>query len=431
MGWWACLHKWSPLKGVKNPAAAAATMARRSGTSLLCSLFNFPLACRSSPSYTFQCLLLARQGSSAAAEVSNVEDANATCGQAETELSSQLSDSPETEAKKSKYGATRKRHRGGKGRKKPWKVAAREGAGGATAGGAAAGGGSRLGPVVSVYGRGSSYAGKRGRWWNAEWAKVGNWSKVEFGLRNEGHEWDMEDCRMAWRRCVSAHLHPVTHNLQDTAACFSRTGRAFLKHLRNKTVELSEGQKMPPAAARDIGWAAGKHHWVDERFKQVLAEGLIEDGELRDPELPLPEVVPVIWGMANSGQYPEELFDMMVTKKAEILHSFNVQNCTNILWAMAVCGYHPGIDFLKWMSEFAAHLFAKSPNSPVPQAVSDLMWSLGRFGFEPEPVKVIHKVLGWAYDRLPIFEIGDISTTGEAHFVLCTGFLCWICKMIL
>lgn len=377
-------------------------MARQSSTTFLSSLLSSHQAGRSRQSYTFHSLLLARQDSSAAAEASSVEDANATCGLAETELSSQLSTPDKKKRDKYKPGWHRKRTRGGKGRKKVGKaVEVKEGE-------------MRLGPVVSVYGRGSRKEGNRTRWVDAQWLKVGTWSKVDHGLRAEGREWGMEECRMAWRRCVSAHLQPATHNLQESAACFSRDGRLFLKSLRNKTVALSKEQRMSPSHARDIGWAAGKHYWVDEGFRRVLVEGLIEAGELREPVLPLPELVPVIWGMANSGQYPEELFNMIVTKKAEILDSFNIQNCTNVLWAMAFCGYHPGIDFLQWISEFTAGLFVKSPNSPVPQAVSDLMWSLGRFGFEPEPVKVIHKVLGWAYDRLPAFELGEISATGEA-----------------
>ncbi|GMH43639.1 hypothetical protein BSKO_11561 [Bryopsis sp. KO-2023] len=239
----------------------------------------------------------------------------------------------------------------------------------------------------------------------------GTWLNLSRLHYENSHHWKTHEAHQAWRRSVNAHLEFSTHNLFPTAACFSHQGRHFLTSLKKTTLRLAEKEPLAPTVARDIGWAAGKQYWLDKELSGVVCDGLIKDGDIKSTEVPLQEIVPVIWGMANSGQYPEKLFDMIIGKKAEIMDKFNVQNCTNVLWAMAVCGYHPGNDFLSWMSEYTASLFEKAPNSAIPQAVSDFLWSLGRFSYEPEPLKVVHKVLAWAYDRLPAFEIGEITGT--------------------
>ena len=83
--------------------------------------------------------------------------------------------------------------------------------------------------------------------------------------------------------------------------------------------------------------------------------------------------IPVAWAIAHSGQYPVRLFDAFVQKIASFHEDLNLQHCTNILWAMAVCGYYPGQPFLQVIAQAAGQLVHGSEGSVIPQAIADLV----------------------------------------------------------
>lgn len=56
-----------------------------------------------------------------------------------------------------------------------------------------------------------------------------------------------------------------------------------------------------------------------------------------------------------------------------IFEELNLQHCTNILWAMAVCGYHPGESFMRIIADIAASMIETDRYRIIPQAISDLV----------------------------------------------------------
>lgn len=133
---------------------------------------------------------------------------------------------------------------------------------------------------------------------------------------------------------------------------------------------------------------------------------------MENGEIGLVECVPVAWAIANSGQYPTQIFAKLEQDLDYVNSSFNLQHCTNVLWAMGVCGHHPGDEFLLTIAHLASELLMERPETIIPQAIADLMWSLGRLNFIEGNGKLIHRSTEWAYSTLESFSPEELLTMG-------------------
>lgn len=143
-------------------------------------------------------------------------------------------------------------------------------------------------------------------------------------------------------------------------------------------------------------WKTGEGHWMVIREAMVhgsetcrrysslllpcsfILGCCIQTGVLNGiakKEIELYEAVPVAWAIANSGQYPVRLFEEIARQISSVHGHLNLQHCTNTLWAMAVCGHHPGHHFLCTLANLASDLIESDPTSVIPQAISDLVAS--------------------------------------------------------
>lgn len=99
-----------------------------------------------------------------------------------------------------------------------------------------------------------------------------NWRSVESLFLMHGIKWKLEELRLAWKRCVHAHLDDGSRQLQPSSPVRRKHGREFLGDLMKATMfQLEKNDwKMTGKQARDIGWAAGKQYFMDQRLVDAI-----------------------------------------------------------------------------------------------------------------------------------------------------------------
>ncbi|CAD7702483.1 unnamed protein product [Ostreobium quekettii] len=212
-----------------------------------------------------------------------------------------------------------------------------------------------------------------------------------------------DDVRTMWKRAVYTHLDDKGRVLKANAPDATVGGRAFLRGLARET--MARREEFDTAQLRDIGWASGRLWFSDAELMAMVKGGLV--AALAEGRIPVTETIPVIWALAQSGNYPQEVLDALVEMGGERIGELNAQNCTNLLWAMAFSGYHPGDAFLGLLCDTALARFDDSPKSVIAQTVSDMLWACGRLG-HPEPGKVAGRCVDWARPRMGSFTAGEL-----------------------
>lgn len=157
-----------------------------------------------------------------------------------------------------------------------------------------------------------------------------------------------------------------------------------------KVVVLMEGRGALERAVGEGGWLAGA--------LGTVARVTVEKRE----ELAAQAISNVLWAWATVGYHPgEQVMDAMQKEVAKKVGAFNAQDLANTVWAWAKLGCDPGDSAMDGVRDAVA----KKVGDFKPQELANTVWAWAKLGYDPD--KEVMDVMRDA----AVAKLGDFAPT--------------------